>query len=310
MARARHGAVAEMLRDRIVNAVHLGQMRGGERLPSIRTLARELDVNERVVLTALRTLADEGWVELRPRSGAYVAPVHNGHGGPLPQMARWVVEMLLSARARGLAPRHVSEFVRRSLETRRIHAACIECNRDQLHLLCTELSQEHGIIADSAPLDELDPCDPSLTLRRADVLVTTAFHEQKVKAVASALKKPWIAVTLRPDVVRDMGRHLRQGRVYYVATDPRFEPKLKRMLSSVGPVANLQVLLTGRDDLSIIPADAPTFVMPSAVAAVRKRFGERGLGRPIHPQRHLSNESARELLTFIVRANALRGDLA
>ncbi len=166
------------------------------------------------------------------------------------------------------------------------------------------------MLAESAPLDELDPGEPSLTLRRADVLVTTAFHEQKVKMLASALKKPWIAMTLRPDIMRDLGRHLRQGRVYYVATDPQFEPKLRRMLSSVGPLANLQFLLAGRDDLSVIPADAPTFVMPSALPVVRKRFGDRGPGRPIHPQRHFSAESARELLTFVVRANATAVDRA
>jgi hypothetical protein len=190
------------------------------------------------------------------------------------------------------------------METRRIRAACVECNRDQLYLLCQELAEDHGIIAESAPLEELRADIPSQAVRRADVLVTTAFHADRVRKVARQLGKPWIGVELRAELMRDVGQHLRVGKVYYIATDPRFEKKLRRMLMAVGPVENLRVLIVGQSDLSEIPRDAPTFVMPSARQAVRKKFGPDGFpGRPIHAPRYFSDESARELLSFIVRAN-------
>jgi DNA-binding transcriptional regulator YhcF (GntR family) len=297
-------AVVEELRDRIVTGLHVGRLRGGERLPAVRALAAEFDVNERVVLGALRLLANEGFIDLRPRSGAYVAPPHPAGGDALPHVGAWLVSVLVQARARGIPPRRLADYMRRYLETRRVRAACVECNQDQLHLLCSELSEDHGYITDSTPLDELNPLNPPASVRRADVLITTSFHADRVRAVATRLGKPWIAVGLRPDVMRTVGQHLREGQVYYVATDPRFEKKLRRMLAPFGPISNLRVRVLDRDELSDIPDSAPTFVMTSARDRVRKLYGRRGgPGRPIHPPRHFSDDAARELLAFLVRAN-------
>lgn len=297
-------AVADALRDRILNGLHVGRFTGGERLPSSRELAAEFGVNERVVLAALGTLAEEGFVVLRRRSGAYVARPHPSGGGALPDLGAWLVGMLLQARARGLPPREVSEYVRRSLDTRRVHAACIECNDDQLHLLCSELADDHGFVTEPVEVDVLRADEPTLAVRRADLLVTTLYHAAAVQAIAERLGKAWIAVALRPDALEQVGRALHEGPVYYVATDPRFAPKLHRMLAPVGPVENLRVLLVGRDDLDAVPPDAPTFVMSSARAHLDARFGPRGgPGRQIQPARLFSDEAARELLAFLVRAN-------
>jgi GntR family transcriptional regulator len=309
MARMGREAVAAALRDRIVSGLHVGRLLGGARLPSTRALAAEYGVNERVVLAALRTLAQEGFVELRPRSGAYIVPPHPAGGPGLPDLAGWLVGMLVQARARGLAPRDVPEYVRRALETRRVRAACIECNRDQIHLLCTELADDHGFVTESLEIDDLraaDGSDVPLAARRADVLVTTLYHAAEVQAAAARLGKPWIAVALRPEVMEGVARGLHEGPVYYVATDPRFEPKLRRMLGSLGAVEHVRVLLVGRDDLEAIPDDAPTFVMTSAREHVAALLGGRsGPGRPIQPRRFFSDDAARELLTFLVRANVV-----
>jgi hypothetical protein len=304
MTRPRRDAVVQELRDRIVSGIHVGRLRSGTRLPSVRALARQFGVNERVALAALRELADDGFIELRPRAGSFVAPLHGSIDAPLPDLGAWLVDVLIQGRSRGLAPRELSLYAHRAMETRRLRAACVECNDDQTHLLCEELRNDHGISAERTPLETVRADDPPASLRRADVIVTTAFHTDRVRKVAHQLGKPWIAVELRADAMLDVGHHLRTGLVYYIATDPRFEKKLRRMLASVGPIQNLRVLLIGRDDLSDIPDNAPTFIMPSAQGAVRKRFGARRLpGRPIHPPRFFSNESARELLSFIVRSN-------
>ena len=298
--------VTDVLRNRIVGGLHVGQLRGGERLPNTRALAEEFGVNQRVVMAALRTLADEGFVTLRARSGAYVAPPHPAVGSSLPDLGAWLVGILVQARARGVPPRELSEYVRRSLETRRVRAACIECNRDQIHLLCSELTNDHGYVTESAEIDEIRAAgaEAPLALRRADVLVTTLFHAPEVEATAKRLGKPWIAVALRPDAMSDAARGLAAGIVYFIATDPRFEPKLRQILSPLGPVENLRVLLVDRDDLDAIPSDAPTFVMSSASEYLAKRYGaQRGPGRPIHTPRSFSDSTARELLEFLVRAN-------
>jgi len=308
--RVKRHVVADELRDRIVTGLHVGRFRGSEQLPSTRALAAEFGVNERVILGALRVLADEGFVELRPRSGAYVARPHPAGNDALPHLGAWIVGLLVQARARGIAPRQFAEYVRRCLETHHVRAACIECNEDQLHLLCSELSADHGFIAESAHLDDLNAASPPQAVRKADVLITTTFHADRVRVIANRLGKPWIAVSLRPEIMRTVGQHLREGIVYYVAVDPRYERKLRRMLAPVGPTSNLRVMIVGRDALDAIPADAPTFVMTSARERLQKQFGARGgPGRPIHPARQFSDDAARELLTFLVKANLEVQDL-
>lgn len=304
MARTGRAAITETLRDRIVNGLHVGRLKGGDRLPSTRDLATEFDVNERVVLAALHSLAAEGFVVLRPRSGAFVGPLHPAGGEQLPNLGAWLVGMLMQARARGLAPRDVPDHLRRSLRAHPVRAACIECNADQLHLLCTELANDHGFVTRSVEVGELRQPGHDAALRRADLLVTTSYHAAEVQAAAERLGKPWINVTLRAEVMEHVAEALEQGPLYYVATDPRFEPKLRRMFSSPAAGRNLRVLLVDRDDLDTIPDDAPCFVMTSARAEVEKRYGARGgPGRAVHPPRSFSDESARALLTFLVQAN-------
>ena len=319
MARTGRDTVTDALRDRIVNGLHVGRLKGGERLPGTRALAAEFGVNDRVVMAALRALAAEGFVVLRPRSGAYVGPLHPAGSGALPDLGAWLVTVLLQARARGLPPRELPEYARRCLETRRVRAACIECNADQLHLLCSELATDHGYETESVEVDEIAAAEPPSAVRRADVLITTLYHAAEVQAMAQRLGKPWIAVSLRPEVMESVARRLHDGLVYYVATDPRFEGKLRRMLGPLGPAENLRVLLVGRDDLATIPPDAPTFVMSSARERLAARDGAGNaasggdwLGRPIQLPRSLSDDTARELLTFLVRANmaALAAGLA
>ena len=94
MGHSRRDMVAESLRDRIVSGLHVGRVTGGDRLPPTRTLATEFGVNERVILAALRTLADEGFVSLRPRSGAYVVPPHPTGGSALPDLGSWLERVL------------------------------------------------------------------------------------------------------------------------------------------------------------------------------------------------------------------------
>ena len=303
LQRGRDAVIGE-LRDRVTTGLHVGQLRGGERLPSVRVLATELDVNERVVLAALRALADEGLVEVRERSGTFVLPPRPTGTSGLSNAGQWLLAILPQARTLGLSPREVPEFVRRSLETRRVRPACIECNHDQIHLLCSELADDHGYVTESAPLDLLDERNPPPAVSRADVLVTTAFHAARVRRIARTLDKPWLAVSLRADVMRDVARCLQRGPVYYVATDARYERKLHRMLRPFGSTSNLRMCVVPRDDVTEIPDDAPTFVMTSAREYVERRYaGRRRPGQPIQPRRHLSDASARQLLAFMVNAN-------
>ena len=101
--------------------------------------------------------------------------------------------------SRGLSPRALSEFVQRGLSTQRVRAACVECNRDQLHLLSAELANDHGYLVDHVPLEELSAVHPPDALRRADVPVTASMRGYRQADPARQLpnlkKMPILIVT-------------------------------------------------------------------------------------------------------------------
>lgn len=61
------------IRSQIVEAIAQGELRAGDGLPSVRSLAADLGVNLHTVNKAYAVLRDEGYVVMRGRSGAHVA---------------------------------------------------------------------------------------------------------------------------------------------------------------------------------------------------------------------------------------------
>ncbi len=290
------------LRQRIASGLHLGTLAHGARLPSTRQVADEIGVTPRTVMAAYRELAAEGLVELRPRSGIYVAAAHAMAAPMLPQMAGWMVDVLVQGLSRNIPPVEFPERARRCLETLRLRAACIESNADQLYSICTELQGDYGFETSPVASDALAaPTDATqLALRRADLLVTTTMHSLDVKRAARLVQKPWVVISLRVDLMSEVTRLLARGPVYFVATDPRVENVVRDIFGPTGYAPNVRLVILGRDDAGDIPPDAPTYVMPRA----RERLGDGGVGgRVIPAQRVFSLESAREILSFIVRAN-------
>lgn len=298
----RRSEITEAIRQRVVSGLHLGTLAQGDRLPSTRRLSAEFGARPRTIMSAYRELEREGLVEIRPRSGLYVAATQGSGGAMLTQVAGWVVEVLIQGLTRGIAPIEFPERVRRCLETLRLRAVCVAGNRDQIHSLCTELHDDFGFETTGLDVGDLAAPDEKvhLALRRADLLVTIALHAAEVQRRARASGTPWIVVSLRPDLMREVPRLLAMGPVYFVATDPRFSDALHRIFGSTGHAGNARVIVLGRDDPAAIPNDAPTYIMRSA----RELLGDTPLtGRVIATPRVFSTESARELLTFIVRAN-------
>lgn len=77
-----------------------GRLRAGQRLPSTRLLARELDVSRNTAVLALERLAAEGYLEARAGSGTFVStglrlapPAGNSEPGVPLSLAPWTKEM-------------------------------------------------------------------------------------------------------------------------------------------------------------------------------------------------------------------------
>jgi hypothetical protein len=183
-----------MLRRRIQFGLHIGQMRPGDRLPSLRAAASEFGVDQRSVLTAYRELEAEGIVEMRPRSGIYIAASEQA----APQVeasARWLSEVFLQGFDNGVPPVSLGALLTDAVRSATLIAVCVECNADQMLWLASQLRDEFGIdsiwIEDSA----LETSETAERLASAHLIVTTTFHAPQTRRLGKQHGLPVVIAT-------------------------------------------------------------------------------------------------------------------
>ena len=77
----------------------------------------------------------------------------------------------------------------------------LSTTEDQVAGLCRELSDDFGLLCDALTGDALeDPHALTTALRRADVILTTAAHEESATTIGERVKKPVITIEVRPDM--------------------------------------------------------------------------------------------------------------
>src|SRR5687767_4923831 len=104
--------IADDLRRHLVDE----RLKPGDLLPPIRQLALDLGVHFNTVALAYRSLADEGWLDLRRRRGAMVlardapaAPLHD----QADRLLRRLSEVTAELRTAGVPPRKIAAALRR-----------------------------------------------------------------------------------------------------------------------------------------------------------------------------------------------------
>jgi DNA-binding transcriptional regulator YhcF (GntR family) len=291
----------ETLRSRVLRSLQAGTVQVGDRLPSARDLGQEFKVDYRLVLDAYRALAAEGLVELRNRGGIYVAAQPRGAAGLPPLPERWFAEILTEALNREIPSAELHEWLRRLTETLRLRAVAISTSTDQIDGLCRELRDDFGLEADGFVADEVQGAQPPpLAVRRADLIVTTTAHAAWVRPLADELRKHVIVIDVRPDLLGGEWALLLRRPVYVVVATADFEQMLRSFYAAVPGIENLRTLVFGRDDLTTIPPNAPTYItqrVRSMLADVPIR------GRILPAARTIASTSAREIFEYIVRAN-------
>jgi GntR family transcriptional regulator len=293
--------LADLLREQIITQINIGALEYGDRLPSAREVAVEMKVDPRTVLAAYHTLAEEDLVELRRRSGVYVAARPGPAASLIAPPERWMVDLLAEGLARDIAVPALSERIRESTSTIRMRCAVIECNRDQIHSMSRELRDDYGMEVVGIDLGTIDPEGPlPASLHDVDLLVSAA-HDEVIRRIAARLGKPFVVTSVRSDLVERTTRLLARGPVYFVVTDQRFADKMRRGFAGFPGGENFRAIVLGRDDIERIPADATTYVMRLAAERLE---GVEIPGRLVPPVRVFSPGCAREILSIMVRRNA------
>jgi GntR family transcriptional regulator len=135
------------IHDQLVTQILLGilsdDLKAGQRLPSVRALARVLHVNSNTVSGAYRELVREGWLEGRHGSGVYV------RSAPVPARSR--LEELLTAfvgiaRREGWTPADIRHSVERELaRTSCVRLLLFEPEPELRNVLLREIEKSCGV---------------------------------------------------------------------------------------------------------------------------------------------------------------------
>lgn len=295
-----------LLRDQIANALHLGHIESGDRLPSIRDLSRRFGVTTYAAVHAYEALAAEGLVEKRGRSGMYAAALDSVGQGLLGETALWLVDVLSGAWHHQIKVPHVPDLVRRWTAAVRLRVACVESDEDTLAALCAEVASHFGM--DSRPVRpaELESAgrgagrhESTHPLHDVDVLLTTAYHASEVRRVAEALGKPVLVAGVNPEHARAVEERLRKRDLSVVCVDERFGQRVRGMRG--GRYASRVRVVLADDGEALAALDPADPVLLTRAAHERLDGTELRPLVPLSP--FISPVCARTLTELLVRFN-------
>ncbi|HEV3052321.1 MAG TPA: GntR family transcriptional regulator, partial [Longimicrobium sp.] len=116
--RVAEARLVDLLRGRLLAAIHTGRVIAGSRLPSYREVSDETGMDLRAVARAYAVLEAEGLVEVRGRSGVFLAEQKRVGGRLMAETARWLVAVGREAWLRRLRVPELPDFMRECTASR------------------------------------------------------------------------------------------------------------------------------------------------------------------------------------------------
>lgn len=274
------------IRSRIITSLYAGLLDPGDRLPSVRQLGEELGADPRAVLKGYRALEEEGLVEIRTRSGVYLAEQRQVAPEMAWETSEWVAsDVLTEAWRRRIRIPDLPEFIRRCTTRFRIRSACVDEVEDVRVSLCRELSEDFGLDAVAVVPGTED------VLAEADLITCTTFQAAAVRPVAERLQKPLVVISANAAALEQVARL--GTPLMFVVVDPAFEPRLRMVFGEGTRVVTLRAL--GRENTS---GYRLVYTRAAALAS-----GDPATERLVPTVPVLSPETVRDLSHWIVRLN-------
>ena len=159
-----------------------GAIAPGQRLPSVRILARRLGLHANTVSSAYRDLEEAGHVELRRGAGVYVragVPASLEDAKGLDEMVRLALRVAFRKGHSGSEIRAAVERWLRAAPPERV--VIVDPRRETLELLAHEVRSTLGVPVSGCTLEELER-EPGLA--SGALLLAFPYHSAKVARVA------------------------------------------------------------------------------------------------------------------------------
>ncbi|HKP85097.1 MAG TPA: GntR family transcriptional regulator [Blastocatellia bacterium] len=231
----------EQAREQLITALHMGKLRAGDRLPSVRQMSQRGGINLKTAFSIYQRLKEEGYIEIRVGSGAYVADID---GADLDQayclsIFQLIKSNLSAASHLKLEPSQYYKLVEGFVEKSRlasIQVTVVECSEEQVNLFAYEIRNRLNARVFPVLLDQLERPDRRVarTLARTDYFATTDYHFKQVKEMAARYEKKILQLRLNAAFLPELIAAARVGRVLMVVSNTSFFPAFRQNLTNLG----------------------------------------------------------------------------
>jgi DNA-binding transcriptional regulator YhcF (GntR family) len=224
----------ERVREHVLTSLHLGRLRPGDRLVSVRRLADITGLNRKTVHRAYAVLVKEGLLHVRPGAGTFISTASDPHRSH-DALMHAVNLCRGEANALGLSSSAFADFIQGALNggLKGLPIVVVECNHEQAEMIGRDVRAGLGVNARVALLDEL-AADPGRTLSGAWGVVTTDCHRSEVESAVKTVGLPVYRVSLDPEFPQTILRWARSRGVVMVVDDDRFSRVFLRFLGQLG----------------------------------------------------------------------------
>lgn len=294
---ASRGEVTSYLRDHIVGAMHVGQISSGDRLPSIRDVARQLNKNPRTVKAAYAALEREGLVEVRGRSGVFVAQQEILSGETSQETARWLCAVIMEGWKRRISVGALPQIIERVTASRRVRCVLVESVEDAAVALEHELEHDWGFDVRVIAPEAIEKVGD------VDFFAATSFHAAAVHGRAEALGKPLVVVTVHTALKNALESRISEGVLKVVALDPQFAERIRVSYSPADSASVRYVSAHDREAVAALDPEEPVLF----TRAARQRLGNIRPPMVFPHSPTISQETARMLANILVRRNVEAG---
>lgn len=298
----RKTALVQQAREQLITALHVGTLRTGDRLPSVRQLSQRNGINSKTAFLVYQRLQDEGYIELRTGSGAYVADIDKAD---LDQdYCRSIFELIRSSLTAAselkLEPREYYGLVQNFVDRSRIESlqvTVVECNEEQINVFAHEITSRLRVQVFPILLSALASPDrrEAKMLSRTDYFVTTDYHFKEVKALAARFQKKILKLRLNTAFLPELVAAARRGPVLMIVSNSDFLAPFLNNLTMLGfsPAVLGRISAVDGNDMDGIRAGLAAarsvYVSPICDPAVRKLLPARV--KELELDRMLSDES-------------------
>ena len=234
-----------------------GDLKSGDRLPTVRALFVETGLSDGTIRHAYELLAREGTLSLIQGKGTFVSEEAAQASSRETKAMASIDRMLEELTALGITPREIQLYVNVKLSQREdslplVGLAMVDCNSESLNEAALQLSALRGVELTEYLLDDVRRA-PAQLLGGFPLVITTQthFHELQALMGEDAQRVMGVALAPSPETLIALARIEPGSRVGIYCRTPRFAQIVQGGLSAIPRLALDQAptLLAGSGSL-------------------------------------------------------------